>query len=455
MKKIGKRAKAAYLLLLAFLVGLGVFYFNLALKGGTWALSPYNRHIYKDGNLQNSGTICDRDGVVLAHTSDGQRLYNADIDVRKSMLHIIGDNSGHFNSIQTNYDSVLAGYTFMGGIYELSQWNAVPQMTLTISSKLNKSLQLAFGNKKGAVIAYNYKTGEIVASVSLPNYDPYSAPTNLDDKAYEGIYVNRAFSGMYPPGSTFKILTTISALENISDIKTRKFTCNGKQINADNGEIICNGKHGEITLEEGIKVSCNVVFANIATELGAERLKQTAEKFGFNSSFYVGEISCNGGYYNAKNATVTDLGWSGVGQYTVLSSPISLMKLSGTIANGGNLVEPHLIKGITNSLGIPTDINIIEKTSKISKENAQSLNKMLEQSAIYSYGSELTNKYSLRAKTGTAEVEKGEPHSWVTGFLDNENTPYAFCIIIENGGGAANSTKGILNLLLKGLSEIK
>lgn len=456
MKKIGRRAKAAYILLLAFLIGLGFFYVNLGLNGGEWALSPYNRHIYKDGQLQNSGAIYDRNGEILARTIDNKREYHIDPVVRQSMLHIIGDSSGHFSSIQTNYDAVLAGYTYMGGIYELAQYNKVPKMTLTVSAKLNKSLQEAFGNKKGAVIAYNYKTGEIVASISLPTYDPYTPPENINDEKYEGIYVNRAFNGMYPPGSTFKILTTLSALENISDINTRKFVCNGKQTNKDNGEIICNGKHGEITLQEGIKVSCNIVFANIATELGAEKLQKTAEKFGFNTNFKVGEISCSGGFYNAKNAGVTDLGWSGVGQYTVLASPISLMKLSGTIANGGKEVAPKIISSIQNSSGIPTSLNIpTPATTKISTTNAKTLNNMLKQAAIYSYGTELANKYSLRAKTGTAEVEKGEPHSWVTGFLDNPNTPYAFAIIIENGGGAANSTKKILNVLLQGLTEIK
>ena len=455
MKKISRRAKAAYILLIAFLLGLGIFYANLALKGGIWALSPYNRHIYNDGLLQNSGTIYDRNGEILAQTNNNQREYSKDAIIRRSMLHIIGDNSGHFSSIQTNYDAVLAGYSFMGGIYELSEHNAVPKMTLTVSAKLNKELFNAFGNKKGAVIAYNYKTGEIVASLSAPNYDPYRIPTNLEDPKYEGVYVNRALNGMYPPGSTFKIVTALSALENIPNIESRKFICNGKQKNEDNGEIICNGKHGEITLEQGLKVSCNIVFANLANEIGGEKLKQTTEKFGFNNNFEIGEITCNGGYYDTSNAKITDLGWSGVGQYTVLSSPVTLMKLSGTIANGGNEVNPRLIKSIKNSAGIPTSINISMPTNKMDNENAKKLNNMLKNAAIYSFGSELTNKYSLRAKTGTAEVEKGEPHSWVTGFLDNNKTPYAFAIIIENGGGAASSTRYILNVLLKGLSEIK
>lgn len=455
MKKIARRAKAAYILLIAFLLGLGIFYANLALKGGIWALSPYNRHIYSDGLLQNSGTILDRNGEILAQTKNNKREYSKDYVVRKSMLHIIGDNSGHFSSIQTNYDDVLAGYTFMGGIYELAEHNAVPKMTLTVSAKLNKKLYNAFGGKKGAVIAYNYKTGEIVASLSAPNYDPYNIPSNLDNKKYEGIYVNRALNGMYPPGSTFKIITALSALENITGIESKKFTCNGKQKNEDNGEIICNGKHGEITLEQGLKVSCNIVFANLANELGAEKLQKTAEKFGFNGNFNVGEITCNGGYYDAKGANVTDLGWSGVGQHTVLSSPITLMKLSGTIANNGNEIAPRLIKSIKNSIGLPTTINISLPTNRIDSEHAKKLNLMLEQAAKYSFGNELANKYSLRAKTGTAEVEKGAPHSWVTGFLANNKTPYAFAIIIENGGGAASSTRYVLNVLLKGLTEIK
>lgn len=454
MKKIGKRAKAAFLLLLAFCIALSVFYINLGINGGQWALAPYNRHIYKDGLLQNTGSILDRDGAVLAKTENNKRIYNENSTIRKSLLHIVGDNSGYFNGIQKNYASALAGYSFINGIHTLSEWNAVPSMKLTISSELNKKIANAFSGKKGAVIVYNYSNGEVIASLSAPNYDPLNVPSNLNSEKYEGIYVNRALNGMYPPGSTFKIITAISALENINNVNELKFNCEGKCQIEDGGEIICNGKHGEIDFKEGLKVSCNVVYAQLAIKLGAKNLKNTAEKFGFNNSGEISKLSFNGGYYNTDNAKLTDLGWSGIGQWTVLTSPFTMMKLSGVIANNGSFVEPRLIKSVNNAVGIPTIINLPIKKSVISANTANELKEMMKLSATYSFGENLVEKYSLRCKTGTAEVEKGAPHSWLTGFLDNKKTPYAFAIIIENGGGAATATRYILNTLLKSLTEL-
>lgn len=457
LKKIGKRAKAAYILVIVFCLGLGFFYVTWGMNGGSWSLSPYNKHIYSNGSLQNTGVILDRDGEVLAETIDNKRQYNENLTVRRSLLHLIGDNTSFLGgSIQQSYAAALAGYSPINGVHMLSEWNMVPEMTLTVSAALNKTVAEAFGSsRKGAVIAYNYRTGEIVCMLSAPNYDPENKPEKLEGDRYEGVYVNRALNGMYPPGSTFKIVTATAAIDNIPDIMSRKFTCTGKLETADGGEIICNSKHGELDFKRGFAVSCNVVFAQLAMELGSETMKSTAEKYGFNKNGSIGNIGYSGGLYNTTGASVTDLGWSGIGQYTNLASPYTMMMLSGTIAMGGNSTPAKVIGTIKNSFGIPTNFGLSLGKNVISSGTAETLKGMMKSAAEYTFGTSTVNQYSLRCKTGTAEVDDGQPHAWLTGFLEDAAAPYAFAIVLENAGSAASATRSVALALIKGLQDIK
>ncbi|MBQ0111336.1 MAG: hypothetical protein KBS41_05385 [Oscillospiraceae bacterium] len=452
MKKIGKRALCAYILLAVFAAGLIFFYFRFCVSGGSWALSPYNRHIYSEGNLKNTGTVTDRNGEVLAQTQNGKREYYNEKAVRKSLLHIIGDNTGNFGgSVQTAYADTLAGYSLFNGIETLKEWNKVPNLQLTIDLGLQKAAAQAFGSKKGAVICYNYKTGEILCSLSAPNYDPANKPDDLSGKKYEGIYVNRAFSGLYAPGSTFKIITAVCALENIEGIEGEIFECKGKYQMPGGGIITCTGKHGKVDLKTGFSVSCNVVFAQIAARLGAEKLNQTAEKFGFNSIHTIEKLTYSGGYYQTTYKDQTDLAWSGIGQSTVLASPINMMLCSATVAGGGKVKAPALIKNVYSPFGIPTKINVGLPKSVITPEISSKLTEMMKMAAEHTFGKSVTDKYSLRCKTGTAEVEDGSAHAWLTAFCEDESHPYAFCIIVEHGGNAASSTSGIATALLRQL----
>lgn len=456
MKLIAKRAKAALVLLILFLTGLILFYFNFGINGNKWAMSSYNRHIYKNGTLQNSGTIVDRDGVVLAETKDGKRKYNGDTLTRKSLLHVVGDNTSYLSgSIQTSYASTLAGYNIFNGVHMLKEWNSVPTMQLTVSAAVNKKVAYSFGNRKGAVIAYNYKTGDIIVSLSSPNYDPQNKPSNMDSDRYEGVYVNRTLQGLYPPGSTFKLITATAAIENMPDIMSRKFNCTGRYELPDGGEIVCNSNHGEIDFATGLEKSCNVVFAKLAIELGAEKMQKAAEKYGFNSKAYMGNISVNGGYYNTKGVKTVDIGWSGIGQNTVLASPFTMMTVAGSIANSGVKISPKVIKSVKNAVGVPVNLNLSLPSNVISSDTAAKIKAMMKKSAVYSFGESFANKYSLYCKTGTAEVDDGKPHSWLVGFSDDSTKPYAFAIIIENGGTAKTATKSVAEALLEGINSLK
>ena len=157
------------------------------------------------------------------------------------MLHAVGDNSSFIaTGVQYVYSSKLSGYDFVNGVYNLKKYNRGNDINLTLDADICKTAYQAMDGRKGTIAVYNYKTGEMVCMVSTPSYDPQNKPDDIDDNPdeYEGVYLNRFVSGMYTPGSIFKIVTAISAIENIPDIYSQTFECTGEYATGD-GKIIC------------------------------------------------------------------------------------------------------------------------------------------------------------------------------------------------------------------------
>ena len=218
----------------------------------------------------------------LLYTS---RVYSSSQSIRSSLLHTVGDTELFIDrSIQNRFADTLLGYNFITGLHFSSTWDKGNNIQLTVDGDVCAAALEALNGRKGAVCVYNWKTGEIICSVSTPTFDPQNKPdVDASPEKYDGVYVNRVLSGLYPPGSTFKVVTAAAALEYIPDIKTRTFTCDGAY-HASYGDVTCTGVHGEIDFETALNKSCNSAFAAIANELGADRLNEQAKKMGFGST---------------------------------------------------------------------------------------------------------------------------------------------------------------------------
>lgn len=158
--------------------------------------------------------------------------------------------------------------------------------------------------RKGTIAVYNYKTGAMVCMVSTPSYDPQNKPDDIDENSdeYEGVYLNRFVSGLYTPGSIFKVVTAISAIENIPDIYSQTFECTGEYATGD-GKIICSGVHGTVDFEEALNHSCNSAFAQIAIQLGQSKLMQTAGELGFNTKEDMDQITVSASRFDVSKTT--------------------------------------------------------------------------------------------------------------------------------------------------------
>ena len=438
MKKIERRMLICRVLALLLAVGMGVFLVKYALHGGSWASSAFNRHLYNNDGQLASGTVLDRDGDVLSTVENGKRVYYDNATVRKATLHAVGDLQGNIGTGALNaFADKLTGYSLLNGAFGAERGS---DLYLTIDARYNYEAYEALNGHAGTVAVYNYKTGEILCMVSAPSYDPLNVPGDIETSdRWEGAYLNRFLSSAFTPGSVFKTVTLAAAIENIPDLDERTWDCQGS-IQIGDDTIVCSGTHGQQHIGDAFANSCNVAFAQMAVELGADTLAKYADKACLMDSYSVSGLPTAKGSFTWENITDSQLGWAGVGQFHDQVNPCGLMVYMGAIANGGRAAEPYLIKKTVSALGIPSLPHLTGKTGQlVSSSTASVLADMMADNVEKTYGTKRFPNMDICAKSGTAEVGEGKtPHAWFAGFLRNEETPYAFVVLVENGGGGSS-----------------
>ncbi len=453
MRTTGFRSMVLYILLAAFLGGLGYLLVNLFLNGGKWAMQPYNGHISGETSTVKLGDITDRDGSLLATTQDGTRLYSQDETVRRALLHTVGDPYGYIStSIQSTMSSKLSGYNIVTGLNNTFFNRLGSDIALTVDQDACAAAYNALGGKNGGVIVYNYQTGDILCKVSTPTFDPNSIPEDLEtNDAYKGAYLDNTLSSSFTPGSIFKIVTAAAAMERWPDSwSTITYSCSGS-VELAGSDITClhGNAHGTQDMAAALGNSCNVYFAQLANDLGAEALQAKAKEMGFNVSFDLNGISTMESTIDLAGANANQLGWAGVGQYTVLANPYHMMCLMGAIANGGEYVQPRLTQG-ADLLGEITG----GSRQLVSSGEASQLKELLRSNVEYYYGDYLfPDGMNVCAKTGTGEVgeDKG-PNCWMVGFCDSTVYPYAFAVVVEDGSGGIESAGSVVSAVLSALA---
>lgn len=458
MHNTSRRALSLLLFVAAFLAGAVILAISFFTNGSTWATYIANAHLYTKGNVISAGTVFDADGNVLAKTEGSQRVYNSDPTVRAATLHAVGDTEGNIaTGVHSIFQSELTGYNIVNGVYFLKQNFNGNDITLTLKSDVCATAYRALDGYKGTVGVYNYKEGNTVCMVSSPSYDPENKPDaeTIAGDSYEGVYINRFLTGLYTPGSTFKIVTSAAALENIPDIYSQTFTCNGSYsvAGSDRG-VICNGVHGTLNFESALNHSCNSAFAKIAIEIGKTNLQKTVEQLGLTSSFDVDRVQIAKGKFDLSGAVDIDLGWAGIGQYTTQINPCAMLSLVGAIANSGTAVKPYFVKSIVNSSGVTTYSNSAQTLSdiKMSPQLAASLKKLLRSNVQNYYGDSSFPGLTMCGKTGTAEVANKKDTALFVGFSADESFPYAVIVIVEDCGSYGSTTAiPIANRVLQSL----
>ena len=434
MRNTTRRTYIIIFLIVAFFAGLGIMLYGFITDGDTWVANRANALIYKGGELTVAGTIYDSDGEILVSTENGKRVYNQNYNKRLSTLHVVGDSAGYIaTGVQTLYRSNLIGYNFVDGIYGTLSSDEGVDIKLTIDADVCAEAYAAMNGNKGTVIVYNYETGEVICMVSAPTYDPQNKPKDINTNTtgkYNGIYMNRAISGVFTPGSTFKVVTAICAIENIPDLYSRTFKCTGKKTFG-KGDVICNGVHGSLNFERALNVSCNSVFSELANEVGKDKLTETVRALGFGKNVTISKAKTVRSTFDVSDSTKLDLGWAGIGQYTTLVNPSQMLMFMGAIANGGKAMTPYIVEESSEIVDVKSKVNT---NIKLSEETATKVKKLLRSNVKNYYSDNKFPNLEMCGKTGSAEVSNGKSHAWFVGFSNKEGFPYAIVVCLENGG---------------------
>lgn len=435
MKKVQRRALSVILIIVCLMTGVGYFTFRFFTEGHKWVNFTANRHVYNNGVIID-GAIYDRDGNALLDTVDGKRKYSENENVRCATMHIVGDKKSNVaTSIQKVYADRLVGFNIVTGMFSTKVKGNIIHTTL--DSDVCAAAYEQMKGKKGAVCVFNYKTGEVICLVSTPTYDPENPPVITEgDDNYDGVFINRALSSRFTPGSVYKTVTAAAAIDCIPDIDSHNFYC--EKIMTVNGQkIVCSGTHKEEGFVDSLKNSCNVAFGEISMELGWENTVAYAEKLGITTAHSLSGIPTVKGKI-ASSGELNELAWTGVGQNTDEVNPYAMMRYMGIVANGGICVEPYIIEKITTGTGIPLNIDKQPDSVRILKKaTADKLSDMMRYTVKVGYGdSNFPKGMEFCGKTGTAELDGDKKsHAWFVGFTRNEKYPYAFAVVVQNGGG--------------------
>ena len=446
MKKLQRRTLFVFLFILALAAGTVVLCAFYVKDGAQWASFYGNQHVYTNGRIA-SGSIQDRNGTTLFDCAEGQ--YSDDKTTRISTLHAIGDKQGNINTGAKNlFADQLVGFSLITGTSGTGN-----TIKLTLDANLNNAAYQAMAGRKGVAALYNYETGEVLCMLSTPSFDPAddaeAAKVAAGDSNYDGAYLNRFLSGTYTPGSTFKLVTAAAALETLHNEDSFSYTCTGS-LTLNGEKITCPSVHGTQDLATALANSCNGAFATLATQVGGKTLEKYAKEAGLTSKVNVNGLNTAAGSFTAGTSD-NDVGWSGVGQYKDLVNPCAELTLMGCIAQGGSAATPRLLKSVTSSKGLPV-AHVTTETSKIGwkADTCDKIRTLMHNNVTSNYSKNLDfGGLNVCAKSGTAEVGTSKPHAWFIGFVEDSAYPYAFVVVVENGGWGSSVAGGVAASLLK------
>ncbi len=424
MKKISTRAASVLLLAMLIIMGMNVYVLRYIDHGRSWAL------MFARLNTESSGTILDRNGVSLAYFDANHNEYNSDETTRIANYHVTGDYWGRSGTgVLSSFWSEMQGFNLLTG----TTHNSNSTLNLSIDAQLNRVAYYAIGDRKAAVMMLNYKTGEVLAMVSTPAVDP----ANPDEIPADGAYINRCLSSVFIPGSVFKLVTAAAAIEQLPDVFSRSFFCEGEYEVA-GVPITCIAPHYTQTFEQALANSCNVAFSQISILLGQDTLVRYVRNYGFLERHKLNSITTAAGSFPTEFVGDPELGWAGIGQSTDMVCPYTMLRFVAAIANKGVLCEPTLLLG-----GESVRSRLLEEST------AERLGEMMNYDVVAHYGEENFPGLRLCAKTGTAERGDGTSNGWFAGFLDDEAHPYAFVVMVEQGGFGISSAAPIATAMLQ------
>ena len=398
------------------------------------------------------GTIYSRDGEVLAETVlDGEQNETRIYPFEKLFSHIVGYSTqgrmglealANYYLINTNTSLTNKVANDMAGIK-----NPGDNVYTTLDVQIQQVADSELSIYRGAIIVTEVSTGKVLAMVSHPNFDPNKIQEiwdSLVENDSSSVLLNRSTQGLYPPGSTFKIVTSLEYIrENPTSYNQYTFNCSG-YFKSGESRINCyhGANHGRVDFMRSFAKSCNSSYANIGIGLDREAFADTLDDLLFNE-----ELPMSLAYAKSSVAVSTDMSTdemmqTSIGQGKTQITPMHLNMITCAIANDGILMKPYFIDHVENDEG-----NIVKsfKPSSygrlMSEEEAEILTQLMTEVVESGTATKLSGQtYTAAGKTGSAEYNniKGDSHAWFTGFAPVEDPEVCVTIIIEGAGSGGD-----------------
>ncbi|MFQ5787032.1 MAG: penicillin-binding protein 2 [Thermodesulfobacteriota bacterium] len=319
---------------------------------------------------------------------------------------------------------------------------------LTIDGEIQSIAEKALGKKRGSVVVMDPWNGEIIAMAAFPRYNlntlnkDYSALSKNPQKPF----LNRPIQSVLPPGSVFKIITAIAALEENKIDENTQFACYGSlKVGGNRFRCLSKYGHGLLNVEEALQYSCNIFFFEVAKVLGGSLLKEWADKFGLGNITNI-ELAYEKKGNMPESKSMSQTVNLSIGQGAMLVTPIQITKMIAMIANGGWYIRPHILQEITDYNGNIIMNNKQKPTEKIdiSEKNLDIIKRSLRR-VVTDGTAKRTGLKELRVagKTGTTQTSReDENHAWFVGYAPFENPKYCFTVVIERTKGHGAEVAG-------------
>lgn len=406
--------------------------------------NAYNPRLSEEEETVIRGAIYASSGEALAYTElqeDGsqKRLY----PYGEAFAHVTGYVGRGMAGLElAANDTLLEGPDFLDTIKSWANEEAVPGCSIvtTIDPDLQQFIYDQMAGYKGAVVITEPATGKTRVLVSTPSYNPEDIIDNWDNIAAneDSPLYARATQGLYPPGSTFKIITALAMYRNMPDYQNYQYTCDGALEIGDTSLSCAGGTvHGTLGLNEGFAYSCNGYFASAGVQMGADALRSTAEYLQIGNDFDFILPQSDSSVVVSSDDSDGMIAQTAIGQGETQITPFTMNMLTCAIANEGVLYTPYLVDQVLDGSG-----NVKEKKlpqmwgTLMNASEAAYLESLMEGVVSYGTASSLQmGSCQVYGKTGTAQVDGGADHSWFTGYTKvNGQVDLAITILIENGG---------------------
>lgn len=438
-----------YSFLAIFVCLMGYFTYFQFVKSEDFINSPYNKRQDLFARSVTRGEILSADGKVLAETiTDREGNETRRYPYGSMFSHVVGYSQNGKSGIesQANFYLLRSNTFFLEKTVKELQGVKSPgdNVATTLNYELQATAYDALGYFDGAVVVLEPSTGKILAMVSKPDFDPNNIVQDWEQLISEendsSVLLNRATQGLYPPGSTFKILTTLAYMHQYPDYESYSFDCRG-EFTSDNYTIHCYGnkRHGAESLKDAFANSCNSAYASMGLELDVGRFQSLCETLLFNQPLPTKIEYSKSKFVLSGTDDDSSVMGTAIGQGKTVVTPFHMALITSAIANGGTLMTPYVVDHTENVKGdVLEQYEPEEYGSLLSAEDAAVMQDYMRSVVETGTGKKLNGQtYEAFGKTGSAEFSStsDSSHSWFVGYAKRDGKEdIAVSVIVEDSG---------------------